>query len=237
MYEEPTLTVSPHASASLKLVGEEKTPVIVIDNYAHDCEPVLRHAYAQSYHFDEAGYYPGVRARLPKSYAFTLLKPIYNKLVEVYSVPKQLQFSPRVGYYSLISQSASSLSLLQRIPHFDSNNPYYFAILHYLNPGCFGGTAFFKHKATGYERVTQERVSEYMQMTTDFFERNGEPEQRYITESSSLYELCDKVEYKPNRLVVYPGSLLHSGLIDPQVDINSDPRTGRLTANIFVEFQ
>jgi hypothetical protein len=29
---------------------------------------------------------------------------------------------------------------------------------------------------------------------------------------------------------------LHSGLVDPAVDINPDPRAGRLTANIFVDF-
>lgn len=237
MEKEPTLAVSPNARAFVKLVGGEKTPVIIIDDYGFDCGPVLQHAYNQPYCFDEKGYYPGVRARLPKSYAFSLLKPIYNKLIDIYAIPKQLNFSPQMGYYSLVTEPPANLSLLQRIPHFDSNNPYYFAILHYLNPGNFGGTAFFKHKPTGYEKITGERVSEYMQISSQYFERNGEPPPAYITKSTDLYELCDTVEYKPNRLVIYPGNLLHSGLIDPGVDINSDPKTGRLTANIFVEFE
>lgn len=237
MEKEPALAVSPGAHASVKLVGEEKTPVIVIDDYGSDCEPVLQHAYRQSYHFDEKGYYPGVRARLPTSYAFSLLKPLYNKLREIYAVPSYLNFVPQMGYYSLVSQPAAKLSLLQRIPHFDSNRPYYFAILHYLNPGEFGGTAFFKHKPTAYERVSEERVGTYRQTSTEYFERNGEPEPAYIIGSTDLYQLCDTVEYRPNRLVIYPGNLLHSGVIESQADINSDPVTGRLTANIFVDFQ
>jgi hypothetical protein len=54
--------------------------------------------------------------------------------------------------------------------------------------------------------------------------------------SNDEYELYHRIEYRPNRLVVYPGCLLHSGLVNPAVDINPDPRTGRLTANIFVDF-
>jgi hypothetical protein len=32
---------------------------------------------------------------------------------------------------------------------------------------------------------------------------------------------------------MYPGYLLHSGLIDPSRDIATDPARGRLTANLF----
>ena len=49
-------------------------------------------------------------------------------------------------------------------------------------------------------------------------------------------ELYHRIDYRPNRLVVYPGCLLHSGLVNPVIDVDSNPRTGRLTANIFVDF-
>ena len=39
-----------------------------------------------------------------------------------------------------------------------------------------------------------------------------------------------------NRLVVYPGSLLHSACIHPVRSLSSDPRQGRLTVNTFYDF-
>lgn len=42
------------------------------------------------------------------------------------------------------------------------------------------------------------------------------------------------VEGKIDRVVIYRGSLLHSGIIPPGAELSSDPRYGRLTANLFV---
>jgi hypothetical protein len=35
-------------------------------------------------------------------------------------------------------------------------------------------------------------------------------------------------------MIIYQGSLLHSGIIPPGMPLNADPREGRLTATIFV---
>lgn len=236
MTANPIVTLSADAQLAVKLVGEEKTPVIVIDDYAKDCAPVLQHACQQNYTFDKSGYYPGLRAPAPKSYVFSLLKSIYETLRDVYAVPSTYEFKPRLGYYSLVSLPPEELSLLQRIPHFDSNNSYYLAVLHYLNPGNFGGTAFFRHKPTGFERIGNARVDEYIRSVQDCFSHSGEPESKYIAGNTEQYEICDTVDYQQNRLVIYPGSLLHSGMVDPSVDVNADPQSGRLTGNIFVEF-
>nr|WP_220347645.1 DUF6445 family protein [Thalassotalea euphylliae] len=37
--------------------------------------------------------------------------------------------------------------------------------------------------------------------------------------------------------MIFPGNLLHSTLVDNTNDISAIPETGRLTANIFIEFQ
>lgn len=42
-----------------------------------------------------------------------------------------------------------------------------------------------------------------------------------------------KIDYRPNRLLIYPGTLLHSGLIDAGTDLDTSPLSGRLTVNIF----
>ncbi len=63
------------------------------------------------------------------------------------------------------------------------------------------------------------------------------PAQKYNDTSDEHFELIAEVEHRPNRLVAYPGNLLHSGLIRPDVDITPDPATGRLTANLFFHFK
>ena len=56
----------------------------------------------------------------------------------------------------------------------------------------------------------------------------------YITGSNELFEQIGAVEAVPDRLIIYQGSLLHSGIIPPAMKLSDDPREGRLTANIFV---
>ena len=49
--------------------------------------------------------------------------------------------------------------------------------------------------------------------------------------------MLQKIEYKPNRLIVFSGQLLHSTLIDLKTDIDNNPEGGRLTANMFISFK
>jgi hypothetical protein len=109
-------------------------------------------------------------------------------------------------------------------------------VLHYLNDGPYCDTGLFRHRETGYERVTAGNVDGYIAARERWVDRNGPGEACYIKGSDAQFELYDRVEYRPNRLAVYPGCLLHSGLVDPAVDIDADPRSGRLTANVFVDF-
>jgi hypothetical protein len=38
----------------------------------------------------------------------------------------------------------------------------------------------------------------------------------------------------PDRLIIYHSTLLHSGVIPPDMNFSADPRQGRLTGNLFV---
>ncbi len=220
----------------MRSVGAEKTPVIIIDNFAMDTGDMIEYAcHSVNYGPDSTSAYPGVRGTLPRSYVRQVLNNIYRLLFQVYSVPDDLGLKTVNTVYSLISTPVDELAPAQCVPHFDSNDPYYLAVLHYLNPGDFCDTGLFRHRPTGFETITQPRLAEFMQSSKKFVEAHGEPPQKYIDGSTGHFELYDRIEYKPNRLVAYPGCLLHSGLVDANRDINPDPRTGRLTANIFVD--
>jgi hypothetical protein len=230
--------VNSRASLQVLAVGEENTPVIVIDDFAENTAGLIDIAcLSVNYGPDSTSAYPGVRAKLPRDYVVAVLNRIYRLLFQVYEVPANLGMKPVNTVYSLISTPEKELTLAQRVPHFDSNAPFYLAVLHYLNPGGFCATGLFRHKPTGFEKVTESRRDEFFRSSEAFIEAHGEPPAQYIKGSNDHFELYERIDYKPNRLVAYPGSLLHSGLVDPAVDINPDPRTGRLTANIFVDFK
>jgi hypothetical protein len=235
---EATIQVNPKGTLQVRRVGREKTPIIVIDDFAVDTRALIERACAAGDFGPEgSSAYPGIRAKLPRDYVIAVLNSVYRLLFRAYAVPAELNLKPVNTVYSLISTPEASLSLAQRVPHYDSNGPFYLAILHYLNPGDFCATGLFRHRPTGFERITEDRLDAFVRSSEAFIREHGEPPRRYIDGSTAHYKLYDRIEYRPNRLVAYPGNLLHSGLVDPARDIDPNPRSGRLTANIFVDFR
>jgi hypothetical protein len=230
---DATIAVNAEASPEVRTVGRDRTHVIVIDDFALDLGEIIDYGCGSAeFGSDGTSMYPGLRAPLPKGYVRAVLQQIYRLLFAVYEVPPDLGMKTVNAVYSLITTPEADLRAGQCSPHFDSCRPFYLAVLHYLNPGSFCDTGLFRHRATGLERVSEETVETYLRAC----EEKAADEPGYIRGSNAHYELYDRIEYRPNRLVAYPGSLLHSGLVDPAVDINPDPRSGRLTANIFVDF-
>ena len=235
---EPVLQVNLDSSPQVTRVGAEQTPVIIIDDFAANVSELINHACQEvRFELDKVSAYPGVRGPLAKSHVIATLKPLLPLLHDVYSIPMNRRVKPRNYVYSLVSIPENELRPLQRVPHADSNAPYYLAITHYLSESDHGGTGIFRHIPTGFENITEDRLHEYVRSADAFAEAQGGPPEGYITTSDEQYELFEVIDYKPNRIIMYPGSLLHSGLIKPKTDISSDPGTGRLTTNIFVDFE
>lgn len=218
-------------------VGNEGTKIIVIDEYSADLEALCSQAIeTTSYQEDGQTAYPGLRAVLPDNYVHMVLETLVPLLRDCYDVPAELCADARLAYFSFLTKRESELEVLQRIPHFDTNKKHYYAVLHYLNAGEYGGTGFFRHRPTGFECITEDRRDIFIQSASAFMAVRGMPEQKYINSSTDHFELLDHVDYKPNRLIVYPGRILHSGLVSAAVDVSDSPATGRLTANTFIDF-
>ena len=135
--------------------------------------------------------------------------------------------------FSIVTMRPSELSLPQRAPHFNSPDPKYYALLHYVRVPKGSGTAFYRQRSTGIERVTDANIGEFV--STAQHEAALLPDESgYISGSDPFFELIGAIEAVPDRLVIYQGSLLHSGIIPPSMSFSADPREGRLTANLFV---
>ncbi|WP_267381642.1 MULTISPECIES: DUF6445 family protein [unclassified Sphingomonas] len=132
--------------------------------------------------------------------------------------------------FSLVTAPPDSLIPMQRSPHFDSVDPDYLALLHYVGGTEGSGTGFYRQRATGIERVSASNVAQFVARAA----QDAEAAQGYVAGSNAWFEQIGFVEAVPNRLVVYRGSLLHSGIIPADMRFSTNPRDGRLTANFFV---
>ncbi len=218
-------------------VGREKTAVVVIDDVLVKSTSVREFA-SQTAVFepDNVTAYPGIRAPLPKWFTDQILDLVCPIFRQQYGIPEALEPTPVMAYFSLLTTPEDELELLQRMPHFDSVKETYFSLVLYLNEGDFGGTGFFRHRPTGFERILDHRYDGFVLAGKSFTRIYGQPALKYINTSDQHFELIESIKYKPNRLVAYPGNLLHSGLVDPDIDIGADPGSGRLTANLFIDF-
>jgi hypothetical protein len=231
------IKIGSDVTAQLLYVGEEKTCVIVCDDVVEDVNAVRDLAISEAnFAAESETAYPGRRAELARSYAETVFPLVASLIRDNYSLPDSSRAHLNAGYFSLVTLAPEELSLQQRIPHFDSANPFYFAAMHYINAGDFGGTSFYCHRPTGFENITVERTDELIKSAQSFIQRSP-PRQDYFGDSDEHFLRLATVKHKANRLLIYPGTLLHSGNIRSAADINSDPATGRLTTNMFVEFR
>ena len=220
-----------------RIVGEEKTPVVIIDEPVQSTDALIDYALQRAdFGSADGSSYPGIRADLPPSYADALGPQLIGMISHVFQIPPSARPHLVHQLFSLVTLQPGDLEPLQRLPHTDNRGPYYFASVHYLNTGDHGGTGFFRHRPTGFERITNDRYNSFKEAEKSHIAANGPPPDKYIDATDDHYELVAEVEYRPNRMAIYPGNILHSGLIKPDRDIDADPATGRLTANLFFYF-
>lgn len=221
---------NPQASPQLLHLGREKTPLIVIDDALLNPEALIEAATEAPFQPVKT-LYPGLNAPLPQPIAGGLYRGLAPLLAQVYGL-KPGQKINAMGYFGLVTARPDALSAPQAIPHYDRTNPEALAILMYLCEPRFGGTGFYRHASTGFERIDAAREPAYnAALDRERPKRRATPD--YFSESADGFELIGKVAAEPNRIAIYPSNLLHSGLVDPAT-LTSDPKTGRLTANLFL---
>jgi hypothetical protein len=127
---------------------------------------------------------------------------------------------------------ADQASLAQRLPHIDTTSPSQLAILHYLCGPEHGGTAFYRHRATGFEAIDPVRGPAYLAALRPEMAMATGDDGGYVRASNALFEQTAVVAPAFNRIAVYASNLLHAGMLADQ-PASADPRLGRLTANTF----
>lgn len=221
-------------SPALRRIGAVEAPVVIVDDFTGEVPAIVDIAAALA-PFPRAGNsYPGVRR---------LIAPA-DEAANAYVRRAMQAAAPFVGgafdaerfdlveaSFSMVTEPPAALAPVQRAPHFDSVDPDYLALLHYLSDTP--GTAFYRQRATRIERVDAANADRFVATArAESAARTG-----YIAAADAQFDQIGLVEGRRDRLVIYQGALLHSGVIPAEMAFSDDPREGRLTANFFVKVQ
>ncbi len=213
-------------------LGHERQPVVIVDNAAADPGALIEIAASKS--FAPIGpYYPGVRAPTSDLFANDLCASIQDILRAHFQIEHS---NWRVDcFFSLVTTPPDVLAPIQRFPHYDGIETGRIAIVFFLSKPEQGGTAFYRHKSTGFETVDAVRFPHYKASLEKDVREHGLPAPHYIEDGAPLFERMHTIEAAYNRMLVYRGVNLHCSAIDNAMLLSADPRTGRLTINAFLQ--
>ena len=207
-------------------------PLLVIDNVLADADALVELA-ASKYFGDVASYYPGVRAKAPLSYQQYILQQFGGLFAECFGLqPGTIRFSS--CHFSLVTTAPDELEPAQRIPHTDSQFSNELAFVHYLFKRDLGGTAFYRHRKTGFEVVDHARKPGYLACVDEEGRGPDRAASGYIHGSTALYEQIAAPQGVFNRMLAYRRNSLHCGNIPDSFVPDPNPRTGRLSLNGFL---
>jgi hypothetical protein len=235
MIMPPIMNLDLHPDIHLRKlsIGDEKAPLLVIDNVVKDADALVDHA-AGSTFVGGTGFYPGIRVAAPLEYQQLILTRLRAALLDCLGAKGgELRFS--LCHYSLVTTPAAELAAPQRVPHVDSLSSRGLATIHYLFKSKLGGTAFYRHRKTGFEYVDEARNDAYVRSLRDEDLRAEALGPGYINGDTALFQQVAKLEGVFNRMLVYRRNSLHSGSIDAGFEPDANPRTGRLSINSFID--
>lgn len=230
--------LNPTAAIALHHVGEEAEPVMVIDGLMRTPATMVEFA-AHEADFDAVAagqnFYPGIQAPAPLEYVSLLGRTLTPLIQKGFGLPRARPANASCNL-SLVTLPPETLNLAQRLPHIDTVDPLQFAVLHFFCEARFGGTAFYRHRSTGFETLTADRLAAH----ASFLERDlarHPPPAGYITGDTPIYAQTAAFEARFNRILVYRSRVFHSGQVNAAAGLSRDPRQGRLTANIFLTYR
>lgn len=217
--------------AVIETIGAEAQPLVLLDDFAPDPDGLRTVAAAAP--FGPARHlYPGIRAALPDHYLTDLLPILTATAAEAFGRTGPLTVID--ASFSIVTTPPAALSVSQRLPHCDAFTPDRIALVHYLSPEDGDGTGFFRHRATGFESVTEDRRELFFRHLDTQLRRGGPPPAAYARGDTPLFECVRTVPARYNRALLYRSWNLHSGAIAPDAPLSADPARGRLTVTAFL---
>ena len=228
----PDLSFSPDATVSVRRVGQEDQPVLVIDGAMAHPDNMVEIARRVPFRAPDRSMYPGVTAPLPPIYFRELLRKVRPLLSDMFGIWPEVELTAH-GFLALATRPPEALHPMQKIPHQDAADPMRLGMVHYFCQAPHAGTAFFRHTATGFETVDAARREVFAPIAIEELKAQDASSMPHVGPETRNYDMTGQVEAQFNRLIIYRANLLHAGLLEGAA-LSDDPDAGRLTANVFV---
>ncbi|MFA4894141.1 DUF6445 family protein [Brevundimonas sp.] len=213
-------------------VGPEAEPLVVIDGMMAEPNRLVDFAARDCTYGPAGAAYPGLRSPIPEVYMLNVHGALKPLLQSVFGIPVEQPMSLAASF-AMVTRSGREMKHNQRVPHIDRTGDHDLAFVHYLCGPEFGGTSFFRHKQTGFQRLNAEREIIHDETLAKELQSQILPA-TFPDENHPLYDRMAKVDAAFDRLVVYRASMLHSPNIHVDDKFSPDPRTGRLTVTAFL---
>ncbi|EGF91724.1 histidyl-tRNA synthetase, class IIA [Asticcacaulis biprosthecium C19] len=221
----------------VKDIGIEGHRVVIVDDAVPHAEGLVRVAAARVFAPVSGNSYPGLRHDFTPqsdpewSYITYILKRYGPIMQDTFGFSA---FRLASAAFSLMTRRPHEAHPMTRIPHYDEVGEAKYALLHFLTPQPQGGTAFFRHRRTGFERISAERKAAFHEGLRQDLAAYGEPAPGFMAGSNEAYEQTAYFEGRFNRLLIYSGALLHSAQVPSNFTFSANPAKGRLTTNLFL---
>ncbi|WP_163930109.1 DUF6445 family protein [Paraferrimonas sp. SM1919] len=231
------IKLNPQLRHQLQYVGTERVPVIVIDDAVEDYDSLLTLAgQGSEYQTQSNDFYPGIRKPIQANYIQQLCEDLLPVLQTSFNLSNCTTSNLLLSAFSIATTQPHQLRPIQTVPHFDTTANNQLAIVHYLCEPEHGGTSFYRHRQTGFERISEPRLEQYSkQLKQQAVQHRLHLNPSYINGSNELFECTATIAATPNRLIIYPSNCLHSGDIQAKTGLSASPLTGRLTTSSFIE--
>ncbi len=217
-------------------LGTEKNRLLIVDDFLPDARQVVAFAARRApFAPEKTTSYPGLRHQLTPdqpegaAYVRAVLQAAAPAICGAFGARG---FDIVEASLSIVTTRPPDLTPVQRMPHFDSPDPNHVAILHHLHDLPGTGTAFYRHRRTGFERASAARRTVLEPAWREDRLEYGEPQ---VGLAATGYDKIFQAQGRFNRLLIYQGALFHSGVLPPDFSYDPDPRTGRLTGTLFVK--
>jgi Family of unknown function (DUF6445) len=235
--DDSMFAFNPNASVSAVRVGACPVTVTVADNVLLHPQRLAEFALGQNFAEDDGNLYPGVRARVPAEFSRSLRAWLANTLHRTRVLEENCHIHDDASFFSIVNRSRAKLVPLQRIPHYDSADPRVFAAVIYLFDRANSGTSFYRHRATGYEKINAANEDNYRAALNRNMKDLGPPAREYMNGSNDSFERMHSVDSAFNRIVIYSGNVLHAGDIDGRLFNGNDNSQWRLTVTSLINTQ
>jgi Family of unknown function (DUF6445) len=207
----------------------------VIDDALRDPDALVEFAARHLDAFEETEFnaYPGPELRMPEAFSAQLDAFFTAHLRKAFGVRRTERMYSRLA---ITATPPNALRPAQSICHIDrlSVEPQHriaASVLYLFRDERLGGTSFYAPKHP--PQILMPLIHDSGQLDAAAFKARYGIDTGYMTASNDWFEKIVTVPARYNRIIVYEGTLFHTGEIAHPELLSRDPRSGRLSLNGF----